>query len=151
MKSLQLKYNIYLVLDRIGNDKDFLTWKQVCKMHDEGFVGFGAHTFTHQDVSNIDKINVEIEFYKADNLFERYLGYKPLDFCYPFGKYSDKSNEYITSNLSYKRIYTPEMMYSYSYNNTIIFGRNAISNDENFFLFKAKIKGYFNIWKSLFG
>ena len=151
MKSLGIKYNIYLAVNEIGVNPDYLTWEQVRKMHDEGFVGFGAHTYTHPDMSDISKINPELEFTKADAIFEKELGYKPLDFCYPFGCYSEASNDYIVKNTNYTRIYTSRLMYSYLQNGKVIFGRNGISNDESFGVFKAKLKGYFNVWRKIVG
>ncbi len=151
MKCLGLKYNIYLAVKEIGANPDYLTWDEVRKMHDEGWVGFGAHTYTHPDMSDISKIDTELEFAKADAVFEKQLGYKPLDFCYPFGAYSEESNEYISSCLEYKRIYTSRMMYSYRQNGKLIFGRNGICNDESFGVFKAKLKGYFNVWRTIIG
>ena len=120
-------------------------------MYVEGLVGFGAHTYTHPDMSDISKIDSELEFTKADAIFEKELGYKPLDFCYPFGCYSEASNDYIVKNTNYTRIYTSRMMYSYMQDGKIIFGRNGISNDESFGVFKAKLKGYFNVWRIIFG
>lgn len=149
MKRLGLKYNIYLTVGEIGKNPDYLTWDQVRKMHDEGLVGFGVHTYTHPDMSDIDKIDPETEFAQADRIFESQLGYKPLDFCYPFGAYSEESNKYISSTLPYRRIYTSRMMYSYRQHGKLIFGRNGISNDEPFIVFKAKLKGYFNVFTTM--
>lgn len=149
MKSLGIKYNIYLAVKEIGVNPDYLSWEQIRQMHEEGLVGFGVHTYTHPDMSDISKINPEVEFDKADKVFEEQLGYKPLDFCYPFGNYSVESNEYIVKNTGYQRLYTSRMMYSYMQNGKVIFGRNGISNDESFGVFKAKLKGYFNVWSLL--
>ena len=102
-------------------------------------------------MSDISKIDPELEFTKADAIFEKELGYKPLDFCYPFGNYSEESNEYISSKQNYHRIYTSRYMYSYRQNGKLIFGRCGISNDESFGVFKAKLKGYFNVWRTIFG
>jgi peptidoglycan/xylan/chitin deacetylase (PgdA/CDA1 family) len=151
MKSLGLKYNIYLAVKEIGTNPEYLTWTEVRKMHDEGWVGFGVHTYTHPDMSDISKIEPEVEFTKANTIFEEQLGYKPVDFCYPFGAYSEESNEYIASYLEYKRIYTSRLMYSYRQNGKLILGRNGINNDESFGVFKAKLKGYFNIWRTFIG
>lgn len=149
MKSLGIKYNIYLAVKEIGINPDYLTWEQVRLMHEEGSVGFGAHTYTHPDMSDISKIDPAVEFDMADKVFEEQLGYKPLDFCYPFGSYSEESNDYIVKNTKYIRIYTSRMMYSYLQDGKVIFGRNGISNDEPFSVFKAKLNGYFNIWKTI--
>lgn len=151
MKSLGLKYNIFLAIKEIGSNPNYLTWEQIRRMHNEGFVGFGAHTYNHPNMSDISKIDVTVEFDKADAIFEKELGYKPLDFCYPYGYYSEASNDYIIKNTEYKHIYTSRMMYSYRQEGKIVFGRNGISNDETFYVFKAKLKGYFNVWRKIIG
>lgn len=149
MKSLGIKYNIYLSINEIGINPNYLTWKQVKQMHNEGYVGFGAHTYSHPDMSDISKIDPKIEFDKADSIFREQLGYQPLDFCYPFGCYSEDSNDYIVKYTPYIRIYTSRMMFSYIQEGKVIFGRCGISNDESFGVFKAKLKGYFNVWTKL--
>ena len=118
-------------------------------MHEEGMVGFGVHSYSHPDMGDWGTINVEREFTVSDRVFMHELGYKPLDFCYPFGRYSDESNDYIATHLDYRRIYTSRMMYSYRNNGRLIMGRSGISNDESFHIFRAKLKGYFNVWSKL--
>jgi len=151
MKSYGIKYNIFLTMGEVGVNPDYLTWEQIHQMHAEGMVGFGVHTYTHPDMSDISKIDTKLEFDKSDFIFEKQLGYRPLDFCYPYGKYSEESNTYILKHTSYCRIYTSRMMYSYKENDKMIFGRNGISNEDIFNVFKAKLKGYFNIWRTLIG
>lgn len=151
MKARGIKYNIYLAVKEIGVNPDYLTWEQVKQMHGDGIVGFGAHTYTHPDMSDINKIDPKVEFDKADSIFNEHLGYQPLDFCYPYGKYSEDSNNYIVKHTPYTRIYTSRMMYSYIQDGKVIFGRCGISNDESFGVFKAKLKGYFNVWQKLIG
>lgn len=149
MKSLGIKYNIYLTIREIGKNQDYLTWDLVRQMHDSGLVGFGVHTFTHPHVADMKDINPKLEFVQANEVFQKELGHEPLDFCYPYGSCSEKSHEYLTTQTNYMRIYTSTMMYSYEQNGRIIFGRNGISNDETFGVFKAKLNGFFNVWKSL--
>jgi len=149
MKSRGIRYNIFLAVGEIGNNPEYLTWNQVREMHATGLVGFGVHTYSHPDMSNLTNINPDNEFGKADFVFEDELGFAPKDFCYPYGFYSEESNDYISKNCKYDRIYTSSLMYSYIQNGKIIFGRSGISNDEPMKVFKAKVKGYFNIWKDL--
>lgn len=144
MKANGLKYNIFLTMGEIGHNPDYLTWGEVCRMHKSGLCGFGAHTYTHPDMSDISKISFEHEIDDADALFEKELGYRPLDFCYPFGYYSEMSNIYIEKNADYKRIYTSKKMYSYNQNGCFVFGRNAISNDDGINIFLNKTRGYYN-------
>ncbi len=149
MRSLDIKYNIYLTIGEISNNPEYLTWDMVRQMHDSGLVGFGVHTFTHPHVADMTDIDPQLEFAQANEVFQKELGYEPLDFCYPYGSCSEKSHEYLTTKTNYKRIYTSSMMYSYEQNGRVVFGRNGINNDEAFGVFKAKLSGYFNVWKSL--
>lgn len=149
MRTLGLKYNIFLAIEQIEKNPNYLSWEQINKMNQEGFVGFGVHTYSHPDMSDINNIDPTIEFDKANSIFAEHLGYKPLDFCYPFGYYSCESNDYIIYNQTYERIYTSDQMYSYKRRGKLILGRNAISGDDSFRVFKAKLKGYFNIWETL--
>ena len=149
MQSLDIKYNIYLTIGEIGKNPDYLSWDLVRKMHDSGLVGFGVHTYTHPHVADMTDIDPELEFVKANEVFQKELGYEPLDFCYPFGSCSEKAHEYLSTKTNYQRIYTSTMMYSYEKNGRIIFGRNGISNEEKMGVFKAKLNGYFNIWNKL--
>lgn len=149
MQSLGIKYNIYLTVGEIGKNPEYLTWDLVRQMHNSGLVGFGVHTFTHPHVADMSDIDPELEFVKANEVFQKELGYEPLDFCYPFGSCSEKAHEYLTTKTNYQRIYTSTMMYSYEKNGRIIFGRNGISNEEKMVVFKAKLNGHFNIWNKL--
>lgn len=149
MQSLGLKYNIYLTIGEIGKNPEYLDWDLVRKMHDSGLVGFGVHTYTHPQVADMSDIDPKLEFVKANEVFQKELGYEPLDFCYPYGSCSEKAHEYLSTKTNYQRIYTSSMMYSYEKNGRIIFGRNGISNDETFGVFKAKLNGYFNVWKTI--
>jgi len=149
MKLLGIKYNIYLTIGEIGKNPDYLTWDLVRLMHESGLVGFGVHTFTHPYVADMKDIDPQLEFVQANEVFQMELGYEPMDFCYPYGSCTETSHEYLTTKTQYQRIYTSSMKYSYKKNGRIIFGRNGISNDESFGVFKAKLNGLFNIWSTL--
>ena len=97
MRSLGIKYNIYLTIGEIGKNLEYLTWDLVRQMHDIGWVGFGVHTFTHPHVADMKDINPKLEFVDANEIFQKELGYEPLDFCYPYGSCSEKSHEYLTT------------------------------------------------------
>ena len=144
MKQHNLKYNIFLTMGEIGKNKDYLTWDMVKEMHNSGIVGFGAHTFTHPSMNDIDTIDCDLEISQANELFKLNLGFSPLDFCYPFGDYSEKTNKYMTENTNYSRIYTSKHIYSYKVLDRIIFGRNGISVDSDMSFFRKIVKGYNN-------
>ncbi len=147
MKSKNLKYNVFLTIGEIENNPEYLTWDMVREMHDSGLVGFGTHTFTHPSMADLSLINCQREVTEADDKFKKEIGYIPLDFCYPFGYYSEDSNLHLEKESSYKRIYTSQKMYSYEQNGKIIFGRNGISNDDSINIFRKKVKGNMNFLK----
>lgn len=149
MKEIGIKYNIYLEVGNIDQNEEYLTWDMVREMYNSGMVGFGAHTYSHPDMSDISNINPTKEFDEANKRIMDETGITPKDFCYPFGKWSDKSNEYILENTCYTRIYTSNMLYSYQQNGKIIFGRNSINGDRPFSVFKNMLKGNYNIFDTL--
>ena len=149
MKAKGLKYNVFLAAGLIGHDERYLTWDMIRAMHESGICGFGTHTYSHVDLSEITSENYSQEVQKADETFSIELGYSPKDFCYPFGKYSKESNDYLVYYSQYDRIYLSDMRYSYKEKGKYIMGRNGISNDESISVFKAKLNGYFNVWNFL--
>lgn len=149
MKTLGIKYNIFLTIGEIDNNPDYLTWDMVRAMHRSGICGFGAHTFTHPDMSDLSKIDFDREIHLANKIFKEELGYEPKDFCYPFGYYSEESNESIIANTCYDRIYTSKIMFSYLQDSRIVMGRNGISTDDTAATFRNKVKGYNNGFYSL--
>ena len=145
MQAKGLKYNVFLTIGDISVNPDYLTWDMVRKMHNSGICGFGVHTFTHPDMSNIEAVDASLEIDKANSIFYQELGYPPVDFCYPFGFYSKESNHYLLTHTNYLRIYTSKQFYSYSQEGRIIFGRNGISADDSMSFFIKKLRGFSNI------
>lgn len=150
MNNNGLKYNIFLETAKIGNDPNYLSWDLVRKMHQSGTVGFGAHTFSHPNMADVTALDLDRELTLANDIIRRETGIEARDFCFPFGAYSADSIDKIRRYGLYDRIYTSDMRYSYPIGDTLIFGRNAISDAESFGVFKAKLKGRFNVWHLLF-
>ncbi len=151
MKELGIKYNIFLEAGNVGTNEDYLTWDMVREMRDSGIVGFGAHTYTHPDMSDISKIDAKKEFDDTNAKIKEETGIEPKDFCYPFGKWSQVSNAYILVHTPYTRIYTSNMMYSYEQDGKIVFGRSSINGDRPFSVFKNMLKGNYNCFDLLRG
>ena len=151
MREKGLKYNVYLAVNEIGNNPEYLNWDQIREMHESGLVGFGAHTYSHVSMQKIDEVDIEKEITLANKKFFDELGYMPMDFCYPYGYYSKESNDYFVKNTVYKRIYTSDLMFSYEQDGKIIFGRSSINNDESFKTFKNKLCGNYNTFNMIRG
>lgn len=151
MKQVNVKYNIFLEIGNIDENPEYLTWDMVREMHSSALVGFGAHTYSHPDMSNLCDIDTFLEFDKVNQKICDELGFLPKDFCYPFGKWSEDSNKYIIDQTPYTRIYTSDLKYSYMQNGKTIFGRNSINGDYPFSIFVNMLKGHYNIFDLLRG
>lgn len=145
MKERGLKYNVFLTVGEIGENPDYMTWNMVREMYESGLCGFGAHTYNHMSMADIDKVDFSHEVDDANNVFNKELGFYPKDFCYPFGYFSEQSHKTLIASGVYKRLYTSEQMYSYQRQGVIIFGRNGISTDDSLVYFAKKVQGYTNI------
>lgn len=144
MKEKGIKYNIFLEGKNVGTNPKYLTWEMVKEMYESGIVGFGAHTYNHPSMADVNLEGYAQEVSKTNEIIKEKLGYIPKDFCYPFGKYSEESNEYMVKNTPYERIYTSDLRFSYEKEGKIIFGRSSINSDESFRVFKNKLKANYN-------
>lgn len=149
MRDRGLKYNVFLTMGEIGKNPEYMTWDMIRIMHTSGLCGFGAHTYTHPDMSDLSKIDFSHEIFDANVLFKQELGFSPTDFCYPFGYYSEATNLQLEAKSNYERLYTSKDMFSYQQNGRIVMGRNAISNEDSDCEFRNKVKGYNNCFYSL--
>lgn len=149
MKSLGLKYNIFLAAGKIGNDPEYLSWNDVNVMHKSGLVGFGAHTYTHANLADLSDKNLKHEINDANELIHHSLGIEVNDFCFPYGAHSPETLKYFVDNHPYDRIYTSDMDYSREKSGVIVFGRNGISCTESMSVFRNKLRGNYNVMSSL--
>ena len=151
MKELELKYNVFLAAGLMDADPQYLTWSMVEEMAASNICGFGAHTFDHVSMFDAKEDSLDRQVQKTNCLIEKHAGYYPKDFCYPYGQYTKESLSLLIHETPYTRIYTSDMNYSYSMDNKVIFGRNAISEDENMGVFWNKVRGYYNVFDSIRG
>lgn len=151
MKEKNIKYNIFLAVGEISNNPQYLTWDMIREMHKSSLVGFGAHTYSHVSMRDIKTIDIQKEIEDANNKIFNELNYYPVDFCYPYGHFSQESNDFLLSNTKYKRIYTSEHDFSYATKGKIIFGRSSINNNEPFKTFVHKLNGKYNAFNTIRG
>ena len=151
MKEKNIKYNIFLAVGEISNNPDYLTWEQVRDMHNSGLVGFGAHTYSHVSMKDIDEVDTQKEIEEANNIIFNEIGFYPIDFCYPYGQFTEDSNTFLLENTKYKRIYTSEHDFSYNVGEKIVFGRSSINSAESFKTFVNKLNGKYNAFNTVRG
>ncbi|MEG0181477.1 MAG: polysaccharide deacetylase family protein [Peptostreptococcaceae bacterium] len=123
LKENNLKATIFLIGDRIDNARTSnigipkIDWLQAKEMYNSGVIDFQSHTYNSHDIvetrdgqkGNFSSalINESEEEYKkridediklSIDGFEKNLGYKPIAFAYPFGQFSNISEEVLKSN-----------------------------------------------------
>jgi peptidoglycan/xylan/chitin deacetylase (PgdA/CDA1 family) len=80
---------IFLTTDRIQDTAariegaDYLTWREVRELHDEG-IQFGSHTVTHPDLRSLGPEQIDYELGYSKETIEQKLGAAVRSFSYPF-------------------------------------------------------------------
>ena len=74
-----------------------------------------------------------------------------MDFCYPYGQFTEQSNKFLLENTKYKRIYTSEHDFSFGVGDKIIFGRSSINGAEDFKTFVNKLNAKYNALNTVRG
>ena len=70
--------------------REMLEWRQIEEMSRYG-IEIGAHTLTHPDLTRLGNDDVEREILGSRRRLEDFLGKAVDAFCYPFGRYDDRS------------------------------------------------------------
>jgi peptidoglycan/xylan/chitin deacetylase (PgdA/CDA1 family) len=92
-----LPFTIYVASQMIeegvsGQGAPCLTWDQIGSMMASGLLTLGAHTHTHRDLRGDDPDTIDSELAFSDDLIEKRTGYRPLDFAYPWGYWSETAH-----------------------------------------------------------
>jgi peptidoglycan/xylan/chitin deacetylase (PgdA/CDA1 family) len=72
-----------------GTPFDLLTWEEIKTMNNDGLIEFGAHTVTHNILSQFDTDGMKKEITGSCKAIEDHLGNKCLWFAYPNGGSQD--------------------------------------------------------------
>lgn len=146
MKRLKLKFNVFLEVGAIDKDPKYLTWDMIRRMKYSGLVDFGAHTYNHVDLRDIENNDMEIEIFKANEEISKNVEMSVEDFCFPFGAYNKNIINYLVSLGVYKRLYTSDGIRKIVKNNTTIYGRIGVENDDSLEVFRKKLQGKYNLY-----
>lgn len=70
-----------------------LSEKEIKEMQDSGLVEFGAHTYTHKNLTRLKDSDAEKEIKLSKDYVEKVTNKKCDSFAYPYGRYNDKHVE----------------------------------------------------------
>jgi len=142
------KFAVFLTVDKIGKDKQFLNWDEVSLMAREG-TDFGSHTLSHSDLSQLNNSQLYKELAESKRIIEEKIG-KSVEFlCYPKGYF----------NLEVKRL-AEEVGYQAGF--SVLRGKNkagidpyeirriGIGNKDNLLSFRFKLSAAYEFLRRLF-
>lgn len=88
LKKYNMKATIFVVAGMIGKE-NYLTKEQMKEMSDSGLVTIQSHTFSHQNLCELDEEELEIELKQSQSILEEITQKKVTALAYPFGSYND--------------------------------------------------------------
>lgn len=72
------------------SDSNYMTKAQIKSLSDAG-IEIGSHTISHPDLSTLSEAKANVEINSSKTELENIIGRKVISFCYPSGKYTDKT------------------------------------------------------------
>ena len=100
LKKNKIPFILFVSTEPVGNS-GYMTWSQIREIDKESFAIIGHHSHSHEyliDESNEDFVR---DIKKANQIFNKKIGYLPNLFSYPFGEYSEFMRDYISKNFDY--------------------------------------------------
>ncbi len=96
LKELGFVATIFVVPNWINGKKipseesysSFMTWEELKQLKDAGFE-IGSHSLSHQDLTQLNEMDLEQELSLSKQFLEQELSVKVASFAYPFGKFSE--------------------------------------------------------------
>lgn len=141
---------VFLITGYVGEKDGYMNWDQVRLMMANG-IGFGAHTRNHVYLPSVDdtaKLWEEVSGSKKD--IEEATGTTVDHFCYPIGGFNGKIKNAVMK-AGYKGACTTNRGYDRYNRDVFEINRVKITNSDATkpFNFRAKLSGYYNLFRSL--
>lgn len=89
----------YIISGFVGKE-NYMNWQQILELKNSG-MNIGSHSFSHPDLSKTSDEKVEREISQSQKTLQDYIGVPITDFCYPAGKYNNRTIE-ILKKYGYK-------------------------------------------------
>lgn len=93
LKKLGMKATIFVIADRRGealSEYPHFSWSQAREMYDSGYIDIQSHTYSHRDLTVLDKTELELELHASKHMIESRLGRRCSVVSYPFGAVNDE-------------------------------------------------------------
>jgi hypothetical protein len=156
IQKYRIPVTLYLATSFIGTKSNFpfdrdlsselkeeskpLNWTQIKELADSNLVTIGSHTHTHRYFHSLDRDEVEKEINESKACIEKNVGRPARHFCYPKNISTEEGENIV------KKCFQTAVIGKRKKNiggiNHYRLKRIPVQKSDNFFLFKANIKGY---------
>mgnify|MGYP001616390527 CR=1 FL=1 len=149
LKKNNFPATIFLAVNSVGNDKDFITWAEARDLLKDN-IALGSHTRNHAYLPSItsDAVLAD-EIAGSKKIIEKNTGVPAPHLCYPTGGFTEKV-KHMAREAGYEAAFTTNRGMRGSYQDLYELKRIKVTNsDTNKPLsFWAKLSGYYNIFRS---
>jgi len=150
LKKYDFPATIFIITSHIGNRPDFMDWQDIKTMMGDK-ISIGAHTRNHAFLPSIKEKSAlwdEIKGCRDD--IENITGSRIEHFCYPLGFFNDEVKETV-EDAGYISASTTNRGSSRYNKDVYELNRVKVTNSDmnKPFSFKAKLSGYYNLFRSL--
>ncbi|MDD4588029.1 MAG: polysaccharide deacetylase family protein [Heliobacteriaceae bacterium] len=128
---------VFLISDAVGQP-DTLNWEQIKEMQ-AGGICFGSHTRDHPDLRQVSTARLEREVAGSKAELEAKLGIPVTVFCYPAGKYDDRTLTLLATN-GFKQAVTTQYGFAGPEDNPLLLPRIRINRSDGYAGFVRKLK-----------
>lgn len=91
LKKYEFTATFYIIINYVGKD-GYMSWQQINELKNSG-MNIGSHTLSHPDLAKATDSKMEKEISQSKKILEEKNGATISDFCYPSGKYDNRTIE----------------------------------------------------------
>ena len=147
LKKYYFPATIFLISDYVREGSGFLNWEQVKEMRKVG-ISFGSHTRHHAYLPSMSKAALKDEIIESKHIIEKNLG-EPVDYiAYPCGGFSEEVKT-VVALAGYKAALTTNRGYDRYDIDPYELNRIRIDNWDNALTLRAKLSGFYNLFRPL--
>ena len=149
LKKYQLPATCFVVGSKVdGNNANFMHWRELLKLIEEGLIAIGSHTMSHLSIAGLDDASLQKEVKESKSFLETGLGVPVTSFSYPYGTLRDFDRRCIDTihHAGYSLACTSINGVNWSGTNPFKLRRTKIEWGDDLPVFKKILAGALDIW-----
>jgi len=150
LKEYNLPATIFVIVDSIGQ-QGYLSYDQIKEMRSSRIIDVGSHTLRGDYLPGQSKKELKSQIGVSKKILESKLKERIDFFCYPVGGFSPQIQQ-IVRQYGYTAACATNRGYAQTYLNDDLFALKRIKVKDSFgnlFVFRAKLSGYYNLFRKV--